>query len=175
MDAIGPLGVFEALALNHKCCVGLAYMCTITVSFSATSSRATSDKQHTAFQIMHQDPEPMASIRDGIAPALAWLVQCAMGKSAGYRFQSAARMAQANEELADTLWPGSRPARQRAPVAPAITRRRRPAAVAVDLSCIEVFDSSSRIDGVVAAAGHCADNRRVRLFCSCVSVRWLVR
>jgi len=26
MDAIEPLGVFEALALNHKCCVGLVYV-----------------------------------------------------------------------------------------------------------------------------------------------------
>ena len=65
------------------------------------------DQQHTAFQILHQDPEPMASIRDGIPPDLERLVQRAMAKADGDRFQSSAQMARAIEELAEKLYPGS--------------------------------------------------------------------
>ena len=48
----------------------------------------------------------MASIREAIPPALERLVQRAIAKADDDRFQSAAQMARAVEELANKLYPG---------------------------------------------------------------------
>ena len=174
MEATGPLDVAEALALIHKCCIGLAYVhyngmihrdikpgnimyhpahgvvklmdfsiahkieqppardngtiaymapehfdrkrrisvLTDIFAMGSTMYRILTgqypfDKQHTAFQILHQDPEPMASIRADIPPALERLVQKAMAKADDERFQSAAELTRAIEDLAEQLYPRS--------------------------------------------------------------------
>lgn len=61
--------------------------------------------QHTAFQILHQDPEPITKLRPDVPEAVVNIVDTAMAKADGDRFQSAAEMARAIEHTAASLFP----------------------------------------------------------------------
>lgn len=61
--------------------------------------------QHTAFQILHQDPEPIRNLREDVPDAVATLVNRAMAKSDDDRFQSAAEFARAVERVAAEIFP----------------------------------------------------------------------
>lgn len=63
------------------------------------------DRQHTAFQILHQDPEPLRNLRPQVPPIVEQLVNRAMAKQDADRFQSAAELARAIEKTARTLYP----------------------------------------------------------------------
>lgn len=63
-------------------------------------------REHTAFHILHNDPEPLTSLRTDIPPAVATLVARAMAKADDDRFQSAAEFAQSVAQVADELYPG---------------------------------------------------------------------
>lgn len=173
MDATGPLDVVEALALAHKCCVGLAYIhyhgvihrdikpgnimyhpaqgiaklmdfsiahkieqppardngtiaymapehfdrkrrisaLTDVFALGSTMYRLLTgeypfDKRHTAFQILHQEPEPITTLRPDIPAEVERLISQAMAKSDGDRYASAAAFAHAIEVVAGRLYPG---------------------------------------------------------------------
>jgi len=65
------------------------------------------DNRHTAFQIMHEDPEPLASLRPGIPGEIVDIVSRAMSKADRDRYQSAAEFAQDIEEVMMDLYPNS--------------------------------------------------------------------
>ena len=65
------------------------------------------DRKHTAFQILHQDPEPMTALRPEIPAAVVEVVNRAMAKADADRFPSAAAFARALEDVMHRLYPGS--------------------------------------------------------------------
>jgi eukaryotic-like serine/threonine-protein kinase len=65
------------------------------------------DPQHTAFQILHQDPEPITDLRPDVPPKVAEIVYRAMSKADGDRYQSAADFARSIEQVAVWLYPNS--------------------------------------------------------------------
>ncbi len=65
-------------------------------------------REHTAFQILHQDPAPMQNHRAGIPDEFGQLVQCAMAKADEDRFQSAVEFAHALEDIAKIVSPQDR-------------------------------------------------------------------
>lgn len=56
-------------------------------------------REHTAFQILHQDPEPIRALRPDIPEAVAKLIERAMAKSDADRFRSAAQFAHEVERV----------------------------------------------------------------------------
>ncbi len=62
-------------------------------------------REHTAFQILHQDPEPIRSLRPDLPPAVAKLIERAMAKSDADRFQSAAELAREVERVCREVLP----------------------------------------------------------------------
>ncbi|MEM7541386.1 MAG: serine/threonine-protein kinase [Pseudomonadota bacterium] len=64
-------------------------------------------RDHTAFQILHEDPKPMSDFRGDIPEQVASLVNRAMAKSDDARFQSAGDFAYEVERVANTLFPGA--------------------------------------------------------------------
>lgn len=65
------------------------------------------DHKHTAFQILHQEPEPITKLRAGIPSSVARLVARAMSKEDADRFQSAAEFAYEIKEVMDRMYPDS--------------------------------------------------------------------
>ena len=65
------------------------------------------DNRHTAFQIMHEDPEPMANLRADIPAELITITSRAMAKSDAERYQSAAEIAMDIENALQKLYPDS--------------------------------------------------------------------
>ena len=65
------------------------------------------DNRHTAFQIMQEDPEPMANLRADIPAELITITTRAMAKSDAERYQSAAEMAMDIENALQKLYPDS--------------------------------------------------------------------
>lgn len=64
-------------------------------------------REHTAFQILHQDPEPIETLRPDLPADVAQLIKRAMAKSDADRFQSAAQFAGAVERVCRTHYPGA--------------------------------------------------------------------
>ena len=65
------------------------------------------DNRHTAFQIMHDDPEPMTSLRGDIPAELVRITSRAMAKSDLERYQTATEMAVDIENTLQKLFPDS--------------------------------------------------------------------
>ena len=65
------------------------------------------DNRHTAFQIMHQDPEPIVNLRNDVPDAVAALTNKAMAKKSSDRFRSAAEFAMEVETVMKRLYPDS--------------------------------------------------------------------
>ncbi len=66
------------------------------------------DNRHTAFQIMHDDPEPMSSLRDGIPDVVEHIVKRAMAKADSDRYQSATAFAFDVEKALRELYPNAK-------------------------------------------------------------------
>jgi serine/threonine-protein kinase len=64
--------------------------------------------EHTAFQILHQEPTPIQDHRAGIPDEIAQLVNRAMAKADEDRFRSAAEFARAVERAATNIFPKDR-------------------------------------------------------------------
>lgn len=64
-------------------------------------------REHTAFQILHQDPEPIQALREDIPDSVANLINRAMAKSDADRFQSAADLASEVARVTEALFPGA--------------------------------------------------------------------
>lgn len=62
-------------------------------------------REHTAFQILHQEPEPIRTLRPDIPEAVAKLIERAMAKSDADRFQSAAQFAREVEQVCRAILP----------------------------------------------------------------------
>ena len=174
MDATGPLQVDEALAIAHKCCMGLGYihfygvihrdikpgnimyhpaqgiaklmdfsishkieeppvrdngtiaymapehfdserrisLLTDIFALGSTMYRILTGKypfnhKHTAYQILHQDPEPITNLRPDIPQNVAEIINKAMAKSDTDRFDSAWEFASQLETVVQNLYPGS--------------------------------------------------------------------
>lgn len=65
------------------------------------------DNRHTAFQIMHEQPEPLDSMRKDVPLELMDITSRAMAKGDGDRYQSAAEMAYDIEQALQSLFPDS--------------------------------------------------------------------
>ena len=63
--------------------------------------------EHTAFQIMHQDPTPVSQLRADVPEDVVAIVNKAMAKSDADRYQSAAELARAVEVAVQRLYPGA--------------------------------------------------------------------
>jgi serine/threonine protein kinase len=64
-------------------------------------------REHTAYQIIHQEPEPVTTIRPDIPGEVSELVNRAMAKADKDRFQSAAALAREIEKIFNRLYPES--------------------------------------------------------------------
>lgn len=64
-------------------------------------------REHTAYQILHQEPEPVTTIRPDIPREVSSLVNRAMAKADADRFQSAADFAREIENTFNRFYPGS--------------------------------------------------------------------
>ena len=62
-------------------------------------------REHTAFQILHQDPEPIQALRPDLPDAVATLINRAMAKTDAQRFQSAAQFAREVERVCRAVFP----------------------------------------------------------------------
>lgn len=62
-------------------------------------------REHTAFQILHQDPEPIRALRPDLPVEVAQLIERAMAKAEADRFQSAAEFAHAVEHACRVILP----------------------------------------------------------------------
>lgn len=65
------------------------------------------DNRHTAFQILHEDPEPISSLRSDVPLEVENIVKKAMAKADADRYQGADEFATAIEEVMQTLYPHS--------------------------------------------------------------------
>ncbi|TNF91615.1 MAG: serine/threonine protein kinase [Gammaproteobacteria bacterium] len=65
------------------------------------------DSRHTAFQILHQDPEPITNLRPEVPEEIVKIVNKAMAKEDADRYQSADEFAQAVETALTRLYPQS--------------------------------------------------------------------
>jgi len=63
------------------------------------------DRKHTAFQILHQDPQPIRELRPDVPPEVEALVTRAMAKADADRFPSAAAFAREVESVTGVLYP----------------------------------------------------------------------
>ena len=62
-------------------------------------------REHTAFQILHQEPAPIRALRPDIPAPVATLIERAMAKSDAERFQSAAQFAREVEQVCRAVLP----------------------------------------------------------------------